>query len=120
MPKLSYACVALALCALAMPTIGPAAANERAAAETKVAQACGWYIILGCTRGYRDAARILTNLGGPGVGGGAGTSVVDTNQYPNFRNGYFCVADGPYGSRSAAQSVAWNEAVRDAYVKNSC
>lgn len=103
---------------------GAAAAHGRAPAATGgrivLAQACGWYIVLGCTRGYRDASRILADLGGPGVGGGAGTNVIDTNTFPNFADGWFCVADGPYRTRADADSIAWREAVPDAYVKNGC
>ena len=94
--------------------------GPRAAPLATLAQACGWYVILGCSRTQRDAVRTLDRLGGPGVGGWAGARVVNTNQYPNFRNGWFCVADGPYATRADAESIAWKEAVPDAYVKNGC
>lgn len=81
---------------------------------------CGWYIVLGCSSNFNSARNTLNNLGGPFAGGGAGLKVANTSEYPNFRNGFYCVLDGPYNSQSAAQSVAWNEAVRDAYVKNGC
>ena len=81
---------------------------------------CGWYVILGCSRTHNGAWRTLNRLGGPGVGGWAGAQVVDTNNYPNFRNGWYCVADGPYPARWEAESIAWREAVRDAYVKAGC
>lgn len=81
---------------------------------------CGWYIVLGCGTSFNGARNTMNNLGGPMAGGGAGLSVANTNEYPNFTNGFYCVVDGPYNSQSAAQSVAWNEAVRDAYVKNGC
>lgn len=88
--------------------------------QTAEAQVCGHYIILGCFKNANQAFSRLNQLGGPMVGGGAGTNVVDTNQYPNFRNGWYCVADGPYASRAQAMSIAWKEAVPDAYVKNGC
>lgn len=90
-----------------------------------MAQACGHYIVLGCFTRHADAVRHMNALGGPGIGGAGiggsiGTQVVHTNDFPNFRNGYFCVMDGPYRSRADAQSIAWSEAVPDAYVKNGC
>ena len=84
------------------------------------AQVCGYYVILGCFRDANQAFERLNYIGGPGAGGGAGSQVLDTNQYPNFRNGWFCVGDGPYGSKQEAQSIAWSEMIPDAYVKNGC
>lgn len=81
---------------------------------------CGWYVILGCSRTLHEAQLTLGRLGGPGVGGWAGAQVVDTSDYPNFRNGWYCVADGPYPARFEAESIAWREAVPDAYVKSGC
>lgn len=84
------------------------------------AQACGYYIILGCFKNANKAFERLNYIGGPGAGGGAGSNVLDTNQYPNFRNGWYCVGDGPFGSKQQAQSIAWSEMIPDAYVKNAC
>ncbi|WP_417414390.1 hypothetical protein [Hoeflea sp.] len=84
------------------------------------AQGCGWYIILGCTKSRADAKRQLIDLGGPMVGGGAGTRVLNTSDVDGFRDGFYCVADGPYISGEEAGSVAWIEAVPDAYVKHGC
>ena len=84
------------------------------------AQVCGYYVILGCFRDANKAFERLNYIGGPGAGGGAGSRVLDTNQYPNFRNGWFCVGDGPYGTKQEAQSIAWSEMIPDAYVKNGC
>ena len=83
-------------------------------------QICGYYVILGCYKQPGQAYTQLNRIGGPMAGGGAGTDVIHTNEYPNFRNGWFCVADGPYASKQNAASIAWKEAVRDAYVKNGC
>ncbi|WP_075995338.1 SPOR domain-containing protein [Salaquimonas pukyongi] len=88
--------------------------------QAKAQSLCGHYVVLGCFKTLTQAQNRLTRLGGPGVGGWAGARVVNTNEYPNFRNGWFCVADGPYASRNEAMSIAWKEAVPDAYVKNSC
>ncbi len=84
------------------------------------AQMCGHYVVLGCFKNANQAFERLNWLGGPMAGGGAGSKVVDTNQFPNFRNGWFCAVDGPYASRAQALSIAWKEAVPDAYVKNGC
>jgi hypothetical protein len=109
--------------ALALYLAGSASPAAVSAGErVRLAQGpvCGWYVILGCSRTSSGAFATLNRLGGPGVGGGAGTNVVNTNHYPNFRDGWYCVADGPYGSRAEAASIAWKEAVPDAYVKNGC
>lgn len=102
---------------------GAAGADDRAAPLT-MAQAgggiCGWYVILGCSRRAEGAWATLDSLGGPGVGGWVGATVVNTDDYPNFRDGWYCVADGPYPTRDDAASIAWVEAVPDAYVKNGC
>lgn len=89
------------------------------------AQACGYYIVLGCFGDRDSAVRQMTDLGGPGIGGAGvggsiGTQVVYTNDFPNFRNGFYCVADGPYTDQADAESIAWTEAVPDAYVKSGC
>ncbi|WP_306050756.1 hypothetical protein [Oceaniradius stylonematis] len=81
---------------------------------------CGWYVVLGCGRDRSALVDRMNYWGGPMAGGGAGLDVIDTGDYPNFRNGFFCLVDGPYGHREAAQSVAWTEAVPDAYVKSGC
>jgi hypothetical protein len=91
-----------------------------AAPRPAKAQICGHYIILGCYRQAIQAHNQLSRLGGHMAGGGAGSQVIDTNEYPNFRNGWFCVADGPYASKQQALGIAWKEVVPDAYVKNGC
>ncbi|MEZ5799750.1 MAG: hypothetical protein R3D29_03730 [Nitratireductor sp.] len=74
------------------------------------AQACGWYAVVGCARGWNQA-----NSDAP-----PGTYVIDTNQYPNFRNGWFCAVDGPYNSRGEVPLSHWRQYRGDAYVKNAC
>ncbi len=76
----------------------------------EIAQACGWYAIVGCSRSSSDAASIAP----------PGTYVIDTNFYPNFSNGWFCAVDGPYPSRSAVPLGHWRQFRGDAYVKNAC
>ena len=106
--------------ASAARAVEPAALPEAPGLPVHEAQGCGWYVVLGCHRGRGTAQRQLNDLGGPRAGGGAGLNVVNTNVFPNFRNGFQCVMDGPYNSRGTAASIAWTEAVPDAYVKNSC
>ena len=84
------------------------------------ADRCGWYVVLGCSRSHSGAERILTKLGGEGVGGSAGAHVVDNSGLPNFTPGWWCVVDGPYSRRENAEEIAWKEAVPDAYSKNGC
>ena len=98
----------------------PMTVREAPGLPVQEVQGCGWYVVLGCHRSFNSANRQRARLGGPAAGGGAGLNVIDTSDYPNFRNGYQCVMDGPYGSRGTARSIAWNEAVPDAYVKSAC
>ncbi|MEM6666829.1 MAG: hypothetical protein AAF638_10540 [Pseudomonadota bacterium] len=112
----------LAALALTVATLGTTAAISPTPA---MAQVCGHYIVLGCMSRNADAVNRMNQLGGPGIGGAGvagsfGTQIIHTNDFPNFRNGFFCVVDGPYYTAADAQSIAWNEAVRDAYVKKGC
>lgn len=78
----------------------------------KVAQACGYYVVLGCYNTYKKASWQANRIG---------AGVVDTNNYPNFRNGYYCAADGPHSKRRAKQlRRAWRDTVSDAYYKSAC
>lgn len=88
-------------------------------ARLRAAQ-CGWYIVLGCGKSEAALYDKMDEFGGPYAGGGAGMDVVNTDNFPNFRNGFYCLVDGPYSSQDAAQSIAWKEAVPDAYVKKGC
>lgn len=109
--------LAIAAAALLALASAPAAQAQTPGYE---AGGCGWYIVLGCSKNRTDASRVLSDLGGPMVGGGAGSRVLNTSDVEGFRNGFYCVADGPYVSRDDAGSVAWIEAVPDAYVKRGC
>jgi hypothetical protein len=125
MPGSAKAGLAL-LAALQVPVGSGPRADEaprpRLAQTERVAQAarCGWYVILGCSRSPADARRRFARFSAPGMGGGAGIRILDTNAYPNFTPGLFCIADGPYPNRDTAASIAWREDVPDAYVKNGC
>lgn len=74
---------------------------------------CGWWAIYSC---HKSRNRAINDMNNAGYGG-----VVDTNDVPNFRNGWWCVADGPT-TRSNAQRKK-NRARRDfskAYIKKGC
>ena len=100
-------CSALAPLAIAAVVITGTAAE--AAASTF--RGCGFYVIMGCTKSQSGARRIAN--GGP---------VVRTNDYPNFRNGWYCAAEGPFASRYKADSFLFQVegSIPDAYVKNGC
>lgn len=113
-------CTAAAIIGLASAALTGFNAPVQAQTPGFDANGCGWYIILGCSKNRGAANRQLTDLGGPMVGGGAGSRVINTSDMDGFRDGYYCVADGPYISGDDAGSVAWIEAVPDAYVKRGC
>ena len=74
---------------------------------------CGWWALYSC-QSSRGAASRDRNRAGYG-------EIVDTNSVPNFRNGYYCVADGPT-TRSHAKRLE-NRARRDfdsPYIKQGC
>ena len=103
------AAIAAAFAVCATVSSAPAA---NATGEFQVAQACGWYVVLGCFKSWNAAQRRADRIG---------ASVVDTNDYPNFRNGWFCAADGPYSRRRARQlRWDWKGTVPDAYAKSAC
>ncbi len=110
-------CLAISFALATLPGLSAPAAAQSPGFD---AEGCGWYIILGCTKGRADARRQLIELGGPIVGGGAGSRVINTSDMDGFTGGFYCVADGPYVSKDEAGSVAWVEAVPDAYVKRGC
>jgi len=113
-------CIAAAIAVLASAAMSFSSAPALAQVPGFDARGCGWYIILGCSKSRAAAKRTLIGLGGPMVGGGAGSRVLNTSDVDGFSNGFYCVADGPYISRDEASSVAWVEAVPDAYVKRGC
>ncbi len=98
---------------LTVTVAGTLAPGKASAEESyRVAQACGYYVILGCFKSYGAAANRANTIG---------ARVVDTNNYPNFRNGWFCAADGPHCRRRARQlRRAWRGTVHDAYYKSAC
>ncbi len=109
-----------AIAGFTVAVLGTATAPGRAQSPGYDGNGCGWYIVLGCSKGRSDAKRSLIDLGGTMVGGGAGSRVINTSDIDGFSNGFYCVADGPYITRGDASSVAWVEAVPDAYVKRGC
>ncbi|MCH9765079.1 MAG: hypothetical protein K0U34_03680 [Alphaproteobacteria bacterium] len=74
---------------------------------------CGWWAIYSCHKSRNAAIRDMNNVGYGGV--------VETSDVPNFRNGYYCVADGPTSKRNATRKM--NRARGDfdsAYTKKGC
>jgi hypothetical protein len=110
--------VALALAVAGV--LGGAAASvpERAGPSqkgTQLAQVCGWFAIYYCSRGYGDAARFAGRYRG---------FIIDSSdpRLPNFRPGWYCVAEGP---TSRSQALSWaayarRDGHRTAYAKSSC
>ena len=98
----------------ALATTAAAAAvmlGALAPASATTFQGCGLYVIMGCAKSYGGAQRMAGN----------GFLVVYTNDYPNFRDGWYCAAEGPF-SRNQANSFlsAVQRDVPDAYIKNGC
>jgi opacity protein-like surface antigen len=106
--KLSGSAMAALFAYAAVTTMSPVSASAQTPGYD--ANGCGWYIILGCSTSRSVAQRTLRQLGGPMVGGGAGSRVLNTSDVGGFRSGFYCVADGPYISQAEASSVAWVEA----------
>lgn len=74
---------------------------------------CGWWAIYSCHPSRNRAIRDMNNNGYGGV--------VHTNDVPNFRNGFYCVADGPTTKSNARRKK--NRARRDydsPYIKKGC
>ncbi|GAB4360532.1 MAG: hypothetical protein Kow0026_22970 [Oricola sp.] len=86
-----------------------------AAAET-----CGWYVVLGCDRSEAAMARKRAIIAALADDGTTRAKVVRTDDYPNFRDGWYCLVDGPFESRGRAASVDWGETVGETYVKSGC
>lgn len=113
----------LALTAMVLTGVG--LAEKTAQASNVTTTLCGYYQMLGCFSTYQRAQNQLARLGGKGAGGygiqwSEGAHVINGYDLPNFRNGLFCVADGPYHDRQTAHTIPWVNAVPDAYVKNGC
>lgn len=92
---------------------GTVAAVDRAGPSDgliRLAQGPRYFIVLGSFRRLSAAQAHCNRVGG--------SYVVNTNEYPNFRNGYFSCVIGPT-SRSEAQRNLWmaKQIVPDAYVK---
>lgn len=90
-------------------TLGMAAVPQTATAQSpregrrlELAQACGWYAIFQCGKN--------PNLGGPGY-------VIVTNDFPNFRPGWYCKVLGPFGTQWEAANTARQGG---GYAKSAC
>ncbi|MEM7302388.1 MAG: hypothetical protein AAF468_14995 [Pseudomonadota bacterium] len=74
------------------------------------AQSASWFAIGGCFQSYRAANRRAAQLG---------VDVADTNDYPNFRDGWYCAVSGPSSKRNAQRTQRYfkNQGIHDAYIK---
>jgi hypothetical protein len=81
----------------------------------QLAQVCGWFAIYYCSRGYQEAASVAARYRG---------FVVDSSdpRLPNFRPGWYCVAEGPTGRLQALDWAAYarRDGFSTAYAKSSC
>jgi hypothetical protein len=112
--SLKVAGLALLSASALMAAAAPARAVEPDAPVVKV-QACGWYSIMTCVTDP-GAARRWSARYGTGY-------VIDTssNAYPNFRPGFFCVVNGPFGRSQALQDADANRDIAPtAYAKSAC
>jgi hypothetical protein len=88
----------LAAALLASSVSFPAAGEQ---GRIQVAQSCGWYAIFSCA--------CNPQVGGPGY-------VIDTNEFPNFRPGYWCNVIGPSDYYTATR----NARSYGGYAKQAC
>lgn len=72
---------------------------------------CGHYVVLSCHRSWPRALDLA----------GGSLFAIDTDDYPNFRNGWYCVVDGPHSVEGAqARRKGFLARIPDAYVKDAC
>lgn len=95
---------------------GRAAPSATAPAGSyQVAQACGWYAISVCSRSRGAARRAANTHGGYVIDSGS-------DEFPNFRPGWWCAVNGPMSRRRAlrrADDMRY-EGARSAYAKSAC
>ena len=90
------------------------ASSSQTVKSYQMAQAsCPYYVVLGCFKSDQQANQRFRNIG---------ARVIDSNQVSGFKNGFYCVVDGPHNSRSYANTLrqSWLGTVGDAYVKKGC
>lgn len=77
---------------------------------------CGYFAISFCDTQERTALARARAIGGYMIN-------TSSPRYPKFRNGFFCVVEGPVASAEEARSLRDGQRRRgasDAYIKNSC
>lgn len=103
----SVVCVSFVVAGiLATAVPGPAVAGDGS---------CGWYAVLQCSQSEREANRWSRRHG---VG-----TVVDTSsdEFPNFRPGFYCVVIGPMRRGEALDTADDHRDIAPtAYAKESC
>jgi hypothetical protein len=117
-------CVLLVLLGVSLAWGGAASAQDGAYTPApkapqmggmQFAQTCGWCAIYACTQGHREASGIAARYRGY-------VSNTSSDEFPNFRAGWYCVVEGP---TSQGQATDWASDGRrsgygTAYAKNSC
>jgi hypothetical protein len=94
--------------------IGPRQPAPPASPKVQVAQAC-WYAIMLCSTSRSEATRWSNNNG---IGYVINTS---SDEFPNFRAGYYCVVEGPMGQgRAQATANSYRGISPTAYAKSGC
>jgi hypothetical protein len=99
--------------ALALPKTAPLLPHGTAPQKTQSTfNGCGWYAIIACEQNRRSMQRLV----------GEGLMLIRTDDYPNFRAGWWCVGDGPYTYQGGAQEIVanWKRDFPTAYVKKGC
>lgn len=99
--------------ALAFPGKAPTIAEDTLPQKTQSTfNGCGWYAIIACDQSRSAMQRLV----------GEGLMLIRTNDYPNFRAGWWCVGDGPYTYQGGAQEIVstWKRDFPTAYVKKGC
>ena len=109
------ATIALTVAGLPALLAAPAVAQQAPAAPNiRMAQAC-WYAILACSNTSGEA-RAWSNR--HGVGRVINTS---SDEFPNFRAGYYCVVIGPMGAGQAqATARSYRGISPTSYAKSGC
>lgn len=83
---------------------------------------CGYYAVLGCADSEAvivEKQDILRNLTRDGT---TRTKVIHTDNFSNFRDGWFCLVDGPFETYGQADTMSldWGETVGPSYAKKGC
>jgi uncharacterized protein len=100
---------------------GPPAGQPPTAGQPTLAQTCGWYAITSCSTSKAEANTELARLQECCRASKTYPEVIHTDNFPNFRPGFYCVAVGP-DTQEAAKDMAdgYKGDFPTAYSKKSC